>query len=271
MQKTAFILRPMELSDIGSAMKLSNAESWNQTEKDWKLLVENPDNVCLVAECGNKVIGTTTAINYSNQIAWIGMVLVDKEYRGQGVSKSLLTKIFKKLEFCKSVKLDATLQGQQVYKKFDFQEEYFIARMASSLMKDLPSGDGNEIIPEPIQLKHIPETEFLPQAENYKAQLIQVADSNVLKDHPQAKWLQQQLNISTAQTKLEKAKLSPDLTLSYSNQSFVGFQNINGTDKYFNGGHRFSSVQAGIGIPIFKSAQKAKVNASKINQLLAEK
>lgn len=36
MRKLAFILRPMELSDIGSAMKLSNAEGWNQTEKDWK-------------------------------------------------------------------------------------------------------------------------------------------------------------------------------------------------------------------------------------------
>ena len=88
----------MELSDIVSAMKLSNAEGWNQTEKDWRLFVENTENVCMVAECNNKIIGTTTAINYSNQFAWIGMVLVDKEYRGQGVSKALLTNIFKKLE-----------------------------------------------------------------------------------------------------------------------------------------------------------------------------
>ena len=111
-------LRPMELGDIGSALELSNAECWNQTEKDWKVLIENPENVWMMAEDGNHVIGTTTAINYSNQVAWIGMVLVDKEYRGQGVSKSLLTNIFKKLEYCKSVKLDATPQGQQVYHPF---------------------------------------------------------------------------------------------------------------------------------------------------------
>ncbi len=41
MEKTAFIVRPMELSDISDAMKLSVAEGWNQTEKDWKLFIEN--------------------------------------------------------------------------------------------------------------------------------------------------------------------------------------------------------------------------------------
>ena len=157
MQKTAFILRPMDLGDIGSAMRLSNAEGWNQTEKDWKLFIENPGNVCMVAECGNKIIGTTTAINYSNQVAWIGMVLVDKEYRGQGISKSLLANIFKKSESCKSIKLDATPEGQHVYKKFGFKDEYLIARMANSLMKTLPSDNDDDILPEPIQLKDIPE------------------------------------------------------------------------------------------------------------------
>jgi len=139
-------------------MKLSNAEGWNQTENDWKLFIEDPENVCMVAECDNQIIGTTTTINYSNQVAWIGMVLVDKEYRGQGISKSLLTNIFKKLESCKSVKLDATPEGQKVYKKLDFKEEYLIARMVNTSMNDLLfDDDNNEILPEPIQRKHIQE------------------------------------------------------------------------------------------------------------------
>src|SRR6266498_3420453 len=108
MKKTVFIIRPMQLSDMVYAMKLSNAEGWNQIEKDWKLLIESPQNVCMLAECNKKIIGTTTAMNYSNQMAWIGMVLVAKEYRGQGVSKSLLTNILEKLESVKSIKLDAT-------------------------------------------------------------------------------------------------------------------------------------------------------------------
>src|SRR6185503_14350588 len=97
MKKTAFIIREMHLEDITGAMKLSTAEGWNQTENDWKFLIENPKNTCDVAECSNTIIGTTTAMNYSNKIAWIGMVLVDKEFRGQGVSASLLTVVLKRL------------------------------------------------------------------------------------------------------------------------------------------------------------------------------
>src|SRR5439155_12328960 len=112
MEKTGFKIRSMRLDDIEYALTLSNAEGWNQTEKDWRLFIRSSQNVCMLAECGKKIIGTTTAINYSNQLAWIGMVLVAKEYRGQGVSKLLLTNILEKLESFNSIKLDATPEGQ---------------------------------------------------------------------------------------------------------------------------------------------------------------
>lgn len=187
----------MELGDIESAMKLSNAEGWNQTEKDWKLFVENPDNVCMAAEYDNKIIGTTTAINYSNQIAWIGMVLVDKEYRGQGVSKLLLADIFKKLEFCKSIKLDATPAGQQVYKKFDFKDEYHIARMTNLSMKNLPFDDDNDIS-EPIQLKHIHEIIALDEIV-FGANRTQLIKS-LVREYPGKAWLLKRNNRITGFT-----------------------------------------------------------------------
>ena len=132
-----FFVRPMHLEDISGAMNLSNAEGWNQTEKDWKLFIENPQNISLAVEYENKIIGTTTAINYSDKIAWIGMVLVDKDFRGQGVSKLLLTNIFERLRHIKSIKLDATPAGQKVYEKFDFKDEYLIARMTTASVKNL--------------------------------------------------------------------------------------------------------------------------------------
>jgi hypothetical protein len=46
--------------DLNQAISLSISEGWNQTEKDWKLLLENPGNICIVAEYDNKVIGTAT-------------------------------------------------------------------------------------------------------------------------------------------------------------------------------------------------------------------
>jgi len=155
MEKNSFTFRSMQLDDIEPGMRLSAAENWNQTEKDWKLLIENPENICLVAETKNKVIGTTTAINYSNKIAWIGMVLVDKKYRGQGVSKSLLTNVLENLRSCKSIKLDATPAGQQVYKKFGFKDEYQITRLINPSMKSFPMNDDLDILPEPILPKHV--------------------------------------------------------------------------------------------------------------------
>ena len=176
----------MELNDVEGAIKLSDAAGWNQTEKDWKLLIENVENVCLLAESGDKVIGTTTAINYSNEVAWIGMVLVDKEYQGQGISKSLLTNIFKKSGHFKSIKLDATPEGQPVYKKLGFIDEYGIVRLTNTSMKNLiPVVD--DILPEPVQLHHIQEIveldEFIFGAN--RKQLI----TSLVNEYPGKAWL----------------------------------------------------------------------------------
>ncbi|MEP7374309.1 MAG: GNAT family N-acetyltransferase [Chitinophagaceae bacterium] len=187
MTKETFILRPMELGDIESGMRLSKAEGWNQTGKDWRVFLENPENVCLAAELNNKIIGTTTAINYSNEVAWIGMVLVDKEYRGLGISKSLLTNVFKKLDSCRSIKLDATPAGQQVYKKLDFADEYLVARMTNTSVKNLSPADDSDAIIEQAQVKHIPEIialdEFVFGAN--RGRLIEY----LIKDYPDKAWI----------------------------------------------------------------------------------
>ena len=194
MKETVFMIRPMQLSDIVHAMKLSNTEGWNQTEKDWKLLIESPQNVCMLAECNRKIIGTTTAMNYSNQIAWIGMVLVDKEYRGQGVSKSLLTNILKQLGSFQSIKLDATPEGQRVYKKFDFKDEYLITRMATASMKSL-SYDDDDIFPVPIQLKDIQEIIVLDELV-FGANRTQLIES-LIKEYAYKAWLLKRNNSIT--------------------------------------------------------------------------
>src|SRR5215203_2117730 len=113
------------------------------------------------------------------------------------------------------------------------------------------------------------ETAFVPQTTDLKLSLIPLVDTSSLAQHPQIKYLEQQRNIATAQARTEKSKLSPDLSLSYFNQSFKGYQNIDGIDKYFSASKRFSSVQAGVAIPIFNSAQKARINAAKINELIS--
>lgn len=156
MKENPITLRVITSNDIEGAIKLSSAEKWNQTERDWRLLVENPLNICLLAECNNKVIGTSTAINYSNEVAWVAMVLVDKDYRGMGVSRMLLTEMFRRTECCRIVKLDATPSGQQIYKYFGFEIEYVINRMENLSLTKLPLAD-YDILPEPVRLTDMQE------------------------------------------------------------------------------------------------------------------
>ena len=155
MNELAFNIRPIQLKDIDGAIKLSTAEGWNQTENDWRRFIDNPGNVGSLAETSDRIIGTTTTMNYSNKVVWISMVLVDKDYRGHGVSKSLLQNILQQLQWCESIKLDATPAGQQVYKKFGFADEYRLARMTNLAMQQLPTQAERDAIPKLIQLTDI--------------------------------------------------------------------------------------------------------------------
>ena len=124
-------LRRLDLQDVEQALQLSEAENWNQTEKEWELLIGNKQNICVAATLGDKLIGTATVINYENKVGWIGMVIVDKEYRGQKISNLLLSGIIENSKNIISLKLDATPAGQPVYQKFDFTSEYLVYRFIS--------------------------------------------------------------------------------------------------------------------------------------------
>lgn len=127
----------MTTSDIDQAMGLSTQEGWNQTEQDWRILVESTDNVCIAAEKDGRIIGTATALNHSGKVAWIGMVLVDKPMRGMGAGKLLMTEIIKRLGHIESVKLDATPAGQPLYRSLGFIDEFTIIRMTTESLKSI--------------------------------------------------------------------------------------------------------------------------------------
>jgi ribosomal protein S18 acetylase RimI-like enzyme len=135
-EKPSFIIRRMLKSDLKEAISLGFSEGWNQTEKDWMLMLDNPLNICIVAEHNNKIAGTATAFTYDKDIAWIGMVLVDKSLRGQGAGKMLLKYLIDNLQHIESVKLDATPAGQPLYANLGFIEEYKIFRMTNTSVKD---------------------------------------------------------------------------------------------------------------------------------------
>lgn len=124
-------LIPLLPEHIPQALALSEAEGWNQTFSDWELLVKDADSHCICTLAGDKVVGTAAFINYSDDVAWISMVLVDREFRGMGLSHLMIRELFRKLEPVRCLKLDATPAGHPVYLKLGFLDENIIRRMTT--------------------------------------------------------------------------------------------------------------------------------------------
>lgn len=87
---------------------------------------------------------------------------------------------------------------------------------------------------------------------------LQVSEE-VIKQHPELQYLDQQIKVNEAEAQLEKSKLLPDLLVGYTNQSM---KNVND--------NRFNTVQVGVGIPLFTKGQRALAKATKAKILISE-
>jgi GNAT superfamily N-acetyltransferase len=120
----------MTKADIPAGIRLKEIAGWNQTAADWERFLEASPQGCFVAEHDGRVCGTATTISFENRVAWIGMVLVDPEYRSQGIGTRLLARAIEYLNDLQitAIKLDATPQGRPLYEKLQFVAEYEIER-----------------------------------------------------------------------------------------------------------------------------------------------
>jgi cobalt-zinc-cadmium resistance protein CzcA len=110
---------------------------------------------------------------------------------------------------------------------------------------------------------------FTPSMEN-------TVDKNIpaliasFESHPSVQVADALVKEQIAETALEKNRLAPDFSLGYSNLSIAGWQTPDGiSQKYYAPSYRFGIVQAGIAIPIFKGAARAKINAAKVKEDIA--
>lgn len=81
----------------------------------------------------------------------------------------------------------------------------------------------------------------------------------MIQQHPELQYLNQQIKINEAEAQLEKSKLLPDLLIGYTNQSMKNLNN-----------NRFNAVQVGVGIPLFTKGQRALAKATKAKVAISE-
>jgi GNAT superfamily N-acetyltransferase len=111
-------------------VQLSSAAGWNQTADDWRLLLELAADGCVCIEADGGVVATTTLMCYGRRLGWIGMVLTHSEYRRRGFATQLLMHVLTRADALgvRTVKLDATEQGQPLYRKLGFVAEQAVER-----------------------------------------------------------------------------------------------------------------------------------------------
>jgi GNAT superfamily N-acetyltransferase len=141
-------LRALLAEDVPAASQLSAQAGWNQTEDDWRLLLELCPEGCLGIEMDGHLVATTTLLCYGRKLAWIGMVLTRSDYRRRGLAKRLLTHCLEQADRMgiETTKLDATAQGQPLYEKFGFQAEQEVQRWSRPGERAVPLATGGGAI-----------------------------------------------------------------------------------------------------------------------------
>lgn len=117
----------------------------------------------------------------------------------------------------------------------------------------------NSQVPVQIQQKQIGKLEFTL-----------LSDSTAYSQNLYLLYARQQIEISNKQKRVETAKALPEFSIGYFNQTLIGYQNINGTDQYFDASKRFTGIQVGVSIPLWIIPQTARVKAAGINQKVME-
>jgi GNAT superfamily N-acetyltransferase len=120
----------MTENDLSSLIGLKNRLGWNQTESDLRRLLELNPRGSFTADYNGETVGTITTTVYGNGLAWIGMMLVDPNYRRRGIAARLMNRALDYLyeTGVKTIKLDATPEGFPLYKSMGFIVEILIER-----------------------------------------------------------------------------------------------------------------------------------------------
>lgn len=178
-------VRPVIQADLPDVLRLKNIAGWNQTEADLAFFLKQFPKTFWVAVHNGKVIGSTLGAVYNHKVAWIGMVLVDPEFRRQGVGRSLMATALEALQNIPSVKLDATPDGKALYVRLGFKDEYLLNRMVTPALPAIPDSPSTSIRPlVPGDLPRIIEADRVAFGADRSALL-----THLYQDAPHLAWI----------------------------------------------------------------------------------
>ncbi|MFN8254179.1 MAG: CusA/CzcA family heavy metal efflux RND transporter [Bacteroidales bacterium] len=103
-----------------------------------------------------------------------------------------------------------------------------------------------------------------------RIEYIPVIDSSALAANPSIGYINQQVEISRFEKKLERSRMMPDFNIGYFSQTMQGIQEVNGIPRTFGTGDRFNGIQAGVAIPFWFVPFTSKVKAAKLKEKVSQ-
>jgi GNAT superfamily N-acetyltransferase len=124
-------IRRMTPEDLTFAVALTDVEEWCYVEEDFERLLHYEPEGCFVAETEDRRIGLTTSTSFG-PVAWIGNVIVDKEFRGSGVGAELVRAAMEYLTGIgvESIQLTSYMDTIRFYEGLGFRQEFPISAVS---------------------------------------------------------------------------------------------------------------------------------------------
>jgi len=117
------IIEPFLEDDIAPFLRLAAAENWVAEAWEFEFLLSTFSQGCLVARSDDgEAIGFVTSVRHERS-GWIGNLIVEGGYRGQGVGERLFTHALEALRSAgvETFWLTASKSGQSLYEKHGFR------------------------------------------------------------------------------------------------------------------------------------------------------
>ena len=118
-----------------------------------------------------------------------------------------------------------------------------------------------------ILLNDTTELSFMPATLDERV-LTNKQDSTQFSGNPLLAYARQQIDIANAEKAVQSAKMLPDISVGYFNQSLIGGQTSDGN--IAGSSNRFKGILAGISIPLFYGSYKASIKSAKLRENMAQ-
>ena len=120
--------------------KTNLTRPWNNPRLDINRKRVMQDDLFLVAELNNKIIGTIMG-GYDGHRGVINYLAVDQDYRLQGLASELVSIVEEKLKYLGCPKINLlvrrdNIEVEQFYKKLDFQKQEDVSVFGKRLILD---------------------------------------------------------------------------------------------------------------------------------------